>query len=325
MRKIRINDWPAFSQFLILEQGIEGKKKALDVYYRRFRKLVAWLGDKEFSRTNFVAFIAEQKAKGLKNSYLNNFLKTARQIDKFLGSEEMKGYKELHEKAHIPKDLLSPDEITKLATISISYSHDREFINQRQKCLIMLLGTTGCRIDEALNLQKEDLHDAPAHVIFRETKNGEDRAVPISDELYEQLRKLSSSKYVFVGSRATVLTQQAMNRDLKERAKQCGIEKRVHAHLFRHSFITEMINQGVDWFALSVIVGHRDPASTRVYYQQSLRDATRIVMQHPLLKSKMPWDTKIALLKDAVNKIFSQEDNVTIQSSNGDFSLRIRK
>ena len=48
--QIHINDWPAFAQHLVLEQGFEGKKKAMDVYRRRFNKLVLWLGDREFTR-----------------------------------------------------------------------------------------------------------------------------------------------------------------------------------------------------------------------------------------------------------------------------------
>ncbi|MEK7577931.1 MAG: site-specific integrase [Patescibacteria group bacterium] len=325
--QIHINDWPAFAQHLVLEQGFEGKKKAMDVYRRRFNKLVLWLGDREFTRKNFVAFIAAQTAKGLKNTYLNNFVKTARQIDKFSGTEEMKGYKELHEQQSAPKDLLTPDEIIKIASARVSYRYDQEYINNRQELLILLLGMTGCRIDEALNLLPNDLHSVPTHVIFRDTKNGDNRCVPISKNLYDKLMALEKkNEYIFSGRRGTKLCQQTINSDLKTRARLCGINKRVYAHLFRHSFCTEMVDLGVNLLALAKITGHHDLQSLMTYYHQSLKEATRVIMMHPLLRPMLSFEQQAEMIRSEVQKTVNRETaSLSIEESDHELTIHLKQ
>lgn len=325
--QIHINDWPAFAQHLVLEQGYDGKKKAMDVYHRRFKKLVLWLGDREYTRKNFVAFIAEQVAKGLKNSYLNNFVKTARQIDKFLGTEEMKGYKELYEQQCAPKDLLTPDEIIQIASVRVNYRYDQKYINSRQELLILLLGMTGCRIDEALNLLSSDLHSTPTHVVFRDTKNGDNRCVPISHDLYSKLVDLEKkSDYVFAGNRGTKLCQQTINNDLKTRAKLCGINKRVYSHLFRHSFCTEMVDLGVNLLALAKITGHHDLQSLMTYYHQSLKEATRVIMMHPLLRPMLSFGQQAEMIKSDVQKTVNRETaSLSIEESDHELIIRLKQ
>lgn len=300
--RIRVEDWPAFRKFLVFERGFSDKPGVLAIYGRRFKKLVTGLGDKDFTRVGLVTFLEQLHERGLKNSYLNNFVKTAKSIDRFLGTSELKDFRFLREEPSIPKDLLSVDEIKALADVRVPYRSAATFVNQRQRAIILLLGTTGARIDEVLSLKLSDVHDVPPHVVFRNTKNADDRSVPVANEVYRLLLQLPRDN-----DRVFSLTAQSVNADLKVRAKLCGIRKRVYAHLFRHSYVTEMLNQGVEWFTLSKIVGHRDPKTTLGYYNQSLKEATRIVMQHPLLKPSLSFEQQAEMLKGEVRKIFNDK------------------
>jgi integrase/recombinase XerD len=283
------------------------------------------LGDKEFTRKNFVAFLAEGGKKGLKNSYLNNYIKLAKQIDRFLGTKELEGLRMLRETVSIPKEILTPQEIIQLANVYIPYRYEPNRLNARAKALILLLGTTGCRIDEALCLSPSDICDTPTYVVFRNTKNGEDRRVPISKEVCGYLRAIEQNGCIFTGWAGTKLSQQSVSSDLKIRARACGINKRVYAHLFRHSYITQMISQGIDWFELSTIVGHKDPSSTRVYYNQSLDRAERIIVQHPLLRPSLSFQKQVEMLKKEVNKIYNNTTaRLDINEHKGEFVIRLR-
>lgn len=318
--RIGLTDWPTFQQFLIIERGFSAKPKGLAIVGRRFRRLAVWFGDKDFTRAGVVEFLGKLHEQGLKNSYLNNFVKDAKLIDRFLGTNELRDFRFLREEPSIPKDLLSVNEIKTLADAKVPYRTGPGIINQRQRVLILLLGTTGCRIDEALSLKPSDIHDAPAHVTFRNTKNGDDRSVPISPEIHNLLLRLPHK-----GDTVFSLTAQSVNSDLKVRAKFCAIRKRVYCHLFRHSYITEMLNQGVEWFTLSKIVGHRDPKTTMGYYNQSIAEATKIIMQHPLLRPSLSFEQQAEMLKTEVRKIFNDKTaRLTIQEEEGKLILKIK-
>lgn len=319
--RISLSDWPVFERFLVIERGFSDKPKNLSICRRRFGRIALWFEDKEFTRTGVVEFLGELHKQGLKNSSINNFVKGAKTIDKFLGTNEMKDFRFLREEVSLPKDLLSPDEIKRLAEIYIPYRRDRETINQRQHVLIMLLGLTGCRIEEALSLKTSDIHDVPYHVTFRDTKNGDDRNVPISPDLHNLLVHLPKT-----GDKIFSLSSQYVNRDLKDRAKACGIQKRVWCHLFRHSYITEMINSGVDWFVLSRIVGHKDPKTTQAYYNQSLTEAKKIIFQHPLLKPSLSFEQQAEMVKDELKKIFNDKTaTLSIREGQNEIVMRLTK
>jgi integrase len=74
---------------------------------------------------------------------------------------------------------LRPDEAERLI------AHGRAL-----KPLLTFLFFTGCRLGEALKLEWSDVDLGRAHVVFRDTKNGEDRGVPIGSRALEALANL---------------------------------------------------------------------------------------------------------------------------------------
>lgn len=228
----------------------------------------------EFNRDNFSKFISDLKDKKYSYSYINRFINLGKHVDKYFHLNQIQDYTYFRENQVIPKEVLTPQEIEQLANVRIDYTKKSDYINQRQKALILLLGLTGCRIGEALSLLYSDIHASPSYVIFRDTKNGEDRIVPISQNLYDLLMDLPKmSDYLFSSQRGGLLEQQQVNLDIKRRAEAVGRKKRVWCHLFRHSYITTMLERGVDALHVAHLVGHKDLKNT-VRYQTALFPST---------------------------------------------------
>lgn len=278
---------PAFLNYLHVDLKISRDSNSSSAIKCRLRKLFRWFGNKEYTKENARAFIGELLEANAKPNYMNKFVVLCKQLDAFLGTETMRGFSYFRE-TYKAKETLTPAEIQLMANIVLPYKKQADYVNQRQRCLVLLLGTTGCRIGEALNLQWGDLLSEPPHVIFRETKNGDIRYVPIGRELYNDLRSLPQvGKYIFSSYRGGILEHQEVNLDLKRRAVAVGITKPVYAHVFRHSYITTMLESGVDSLDVAHIVGHRDPKSTMRYKNSLLTYYSGVVQLHPILRSSL--------------------------------------
>jgi len=266
----------------------------------RFNKLSSHFTTTQFNKSNFNIFIAEMKADKYAPSHLNNIIKIAKHLDKFLKINQLQDYTYFRESYTPTKDILTPEEIKKLAETKIEYKFP-EFMNARQKALIYLLGTTGCRIGEVIDLKWGDVYND--HVIFRETKNGDSRIVPISQDLYQLLLSLPRKRdEVFSSYRGNKLASQETNQDLQRRAKLVEITKHVYNHLFRHSFITTMLEQGADSLDVAVIVGHKDPKNTMRYKNSLLSHYQTVIQIHPLLRKTMTFEQMTTNVRNMIYK-----------------------
>jgi integrase/recombinase XerD len=158
---------------------------------------------------------------------------------------------------------------------------DRDDINrientadsERDKVLVRLLADSGIRLGELLGLRGEDLNEQGRERYIKvRGKGSRDRLVPVKPELFVRLRKLatrgrngSSSDRIFVTNRKSARTGQyeplaprSVQNMLRFTAEAAGIGRKVHPHLFRHSFATRALRGGMNPLQLQRIMGHAD-------------------------------------------------------------------
>jgi integrase len=74
-----------------------------------------------------------------------------------------------------------------------------------------------------------------------------------------------------------------INRRLSEIAKDAGIERPVHWHMLRHSFVIHSRRAGRDWKFISQQTGDKVSTLMENYSAYSLEERQEIIDQHPLL------------------------------------------
>jgi len=320
--------WEDLWNYLLFDRKFKKTYKNKSSYQSRFRVLCRYLNGSPFNRTNFNIVISKLEAQNFSNAYLNKFVSFGKIIDKYYGTNHVLDYTYFAKEEKKMFETLTPEEIVKLAEVKLDYVRGFIEINKRDKALIYLIATTGCRLGEALSLTWNDLYGDPKAVLFRETKNGRNRLVPISDEVYSLLISQPhwNKEYVFGTMFSGRVDHSAFGVILKKRAEKAGIKKLVFPHLFRHSFITEMIKAGVSVIHIARIVGHSDVSTTNLYAQLVIDDLAEVIHYHPLLRSGISFEKLTKKMKLILNQSADKDKYATyIHESPTEFTITIKK
>jgi len=152
--------------------------------------------------------------------------------------------------------------------------------NLFERTMLMVLYSTGMRNAEMRNLQVKDVDSKSMLIHIQHGKGGRDRYVPLSPKLLETLREywrwMKPKTWLFPGTihnwRADKpITPKVVWDACKFAAKQAGIEKRVYAHLMRHSYATHLLEAGADLRTIQLLLGHVKLEHTIIYLHLSRR------------------------------------------------------
>ena len=145
----------------------------------------------------------------------------------------------------------------------------------RDKAIMELLFSTGLRVSELCALN-QDL-DLSRDEFSVRGKGEKVRVVFLSSEAKEALQRYIKARRdmdeaLFVqlgpqasGSRDLRLTPRSVERIIKHYATKAGITRRVTPHVIRHSFATDLLQNGADLRSVQALLGHSNITTTQVY------------------------------------------------------------
>ena len=81
--------------------------------------------------------------------------------------------------------------------------------------------------------------------------------------------------YLFPSRKGGHITKQRADQIMKKAARWAGLQRGVHAHLFRHGYAINFLNHGGRLDALQEQLGHRDLNTTRIYLRRTSGDVIR--------------------------------------------------
>jgi integrase/recombinase XerD len=83
--------------------------------------------------------------------------------------------------------------------------------------------------------------------------------------LFRYLQSAPASQFVFCTNRGRSLQYRNVARDITVVCAAAGITRRIHPHLFRHTFAAVYVRKGGDIYRLSRILGHTQISTTQLY------------------------------------------------------------
>lgn len=133
------------------------------------------------------------------------------------------------------------------------------------RLLMRLLWETGLRISEALGLRGVDIYPDGLNIMGKgKAGKQKQRFVPCQAPVLGDLmryRDTHGESRIF----QKITTEPGVLYMMRRIAKLAGIEKRIHPHLFRHSFAINFIQQTGNPFALQDIGGWANMDMVKVY------------------------------------------------------------
>jgi len=212
----------------------------------------------------------------MKRRTQNYYLIALRAFLKFLRKRGIEGLSpEKIELAKVPErhlDLISPAELDRLI-VSADGTDERGL---RDRAILELLFSTGLRVSELCSLDT-DL-DLSRDSFSIRGKGDKVRVVFLSDvakdaiRAYLKARKdMNEALFVNVPRNRNVkrdpsrLTPRSIELLIKTYAAKAGITKKVTPHVLRHSFATDLLNNGADIRSVQQLLGHASINTTQIY------------------------------------------------------------
>ena len=147
---------------------------------------------------------------------------------------------------------------------------DRQSPDPCDFALVAMLGLLGLRISEATSADIADLGEEHSHRGPRVCGKGTKIVlVPLPPAVGRAIDRAIADRThgpVLLNSRGTRMDRHAATRRLRRLAATVGIQAaRAHPHMLRHTFVTTMLDAGVDLRDVQIAARHADPRTTMRY------------------------------------------------------------
>lgn len=170
----------------------------------------------------------------------------------------------------------------------------RNPIGQRNLLIIRMLYATGVRVSELVNICIKDIN-IKERTIRILGKGNKERIVVFGNNTKETLElylnngryKLSkgNNDYLFLNKDGNKLSDRYVRKIIDDIIVKASISMHVSPHMLRHTFATDMLNNGADLVSVKDLLGHESLNTTSIYTHVSDEKIREIYnMAHPRAK-----------------------------------------
>ena len=168
-------------------------------------------------------------------------------------------------------------------------------LDQRNSLIIEMLYATGVRVGELVNIKIIDI-DKYNNSIRIFGKGSKERIVFFGSfcedalNLYlndgrNKLLKSKDNDYLFINKNGTRLSSRYIRKIINELVKKCEVDYHISPHTLRHTFATDLLNNGSDLMSVKELLGHSTLNTTSIYTHVSNEQIKKVYnFAHPRAK-----------------------------------------
>lgn len=188
--------------------------------------------------------------------------------------------------AKVPRQLpvfVRPDEMAEVidGVPGMPRARAAGFDEARNRLIVLMLYSTGMRRGELIGMRDVDV-DAEKGELKVLGKRNKERIIPFGDELAEAVREYRRVRRMATGEQSTEmfftradgrpLYPMLVDRVVKAALTGHTNASRLSPHTLRHSFASDMLNNGADLRAVQELLGHASLATTQIYTHITYRE-----------------------------------------------------
>lgn len=147
-------------------------------------------------------------------------------------------------------------------------------INQRDTLILELLYSTGLRVSELVNIKIKDINmnDKVIKVLGKGSKErivlyNNHTALALKrylDDGYNVFNK-SNSGYLILNKSGNKLSDRYIRNIINKLVRKAGLNVKISPHTIRHTFATDMLEEGADLVTVKELLGHESLNTTSIY------------------------------------------------------------
>lgn len=276
-----------FLEYIEIEKGLSLKTvRNYDHYLKRFFDFAKVTDPKNITEDKIREFrlflnrqsgvkVRGQTSASMKKNTQNYHLIALRTFLKYLNKRGVSVVApdkiELAKTAQRSLDLISVQELERL--LSAPKGDSVEAL--RDRAILELFFSTGLRVSELASLNR-DLDLSKDEFSIR-GKGEKIRVVFLSEEAKEAIKKylkarkdMEEAMFIQFSKKKSLsgearLTTRSIERLVKKYAILSGISKKVTPHVIRHSFATDLLQNGADIRSVQMMLGHANISTTQIY------------------------------------------------------------
>lgn len=270
-----IQNYDFYLSRFISESGV---LKPADITLPRVKKFRIWLN--RFTSPEMPDGLSK-RTQNYHMIALRSFLKYMAKMDvATLAAEKI----ELAKEPERQVEFLEPEELVRLLDAPLLDKHGKKveqpsLVQLRDKALLELLFSTGLRVSEAATLTTDMVNLKRDEFTVR-GKGGKLRVVFLNEEARTWIKRYLGQRtdvsiHLFVShDRAgsgngrdalQALSSRSVQRLVKKYALAAGITKTVSPHTMRHTYATDLLQNGADIRSVQAMLGHSSITTTQVY------------------------------------------------------------
>lgn len=287
---------PDFLDWLDVEKGLSSKTQ--ENYSRFLKKFSDWLNhnhldnikpqeltpDHVWSYKVYLARSVDRRGQPLEKSTQTYYLIALRALLNFFAHKNIQALPA--EKIELPRSkkdkkvhFLELDQVKQLLEAPDIQTPP----GLRDRAILETLFSTGLRIGELVQLNREQIRIHNDNSVEKKEeleisivgKGNQPRTVYFSPRSLKWMKnyldtRQDSDKALFINYRSRSqasrrLTARSIEQKLKKYVIQVGLPLITTPHTLRHSFATDLLNQGVDLRTVQEFLGHQNIATTQIY------------------------------------------------------------
>ncbi len=171
-------------------------------------------------------------------------------------------------------DIISTEELNRLLDAPKKVNKSEDIKSLRDSAILEMLFSTGLRVSELCNLSRDI--DLSKNEFSVRGKGEKIRIVFLSQDSKNILKKylakradINNALFVRIiknkKNSTTGLVPRSIERIVRYYAIKAGISKKVTPHTIRHSFATDLLQNGADIRSVQALLGHSNIATTQIY------------------------------------------------------------